>query len=394
MHIPTTGQVAHCGLLINAGSRDELPGEEGLAHFIEHVIFKGTKKRKAYHILSRLEDVGGELNAYTGKEETCIYASFLKEDYARSLELFSDIIFNSIFPEKEINKEKDVVIDEILSYKDSPSESIFDDFQELLFLNHPMGANILGTKDNVKGFTRDQILRFIKDHYTPENMVISSIGNIDPKKLITLIERYFEFPPSSSNGYQRLAISKYLPVNKEIKADTFQTHCLIGTRAYAANHPKRSALVLLNNLLGGPGMNSRLNLNIREKYGFTYTIESFYTSYSDTGEFGIYFGTDKGTAHKCTQLVFKELEKLKRNALGPTQLSRAKKQLMGQIAIGQENSSNYMLSIGKSMLFFNKVDDLEQIRTKIERLTANLLMEVANEIFVKDQLSSLTYKAK
>lgn len=394
IHIESNGPVAHCGVLINAGSRDEKPGEEGLAHFIEHVIFKGTKKRKSYHILSRLEDVGGELNAYTGKEETCIYASFLREDYARSIELFGDIIFNSIFPDKEVAKEKDVVIDEILSYKDSPSELIFDDFQELIYANHPMGANILGSKKNVKGFTRAQIQNFIQEHYIPENMVISSIGNISGKKLSALIEKHFGEAQSSINIYQRTPLTPYHVITKEVAAKTYQTHCVIGNRAYAANDKKRSSLVLLNNLLGGPGMNTRLNLNIREKYGFTYTIESFYTSYSDTGEFGIYFGTDKDTVKKCMELTLKELEKLRTAELGPTQLGKAKKQLMGQIAIGQESNSNYMLSMGKSMLFFNKIDSLEQIQTKIDKIDAKALRDIANEIFAPETLSTLIYKAK
>lgn len=394
IHLQTDSPVAHCGVLINVGSRDESPEEEGLAHFIEHLIFKGTKKRKAYHILSRMEDVGGEINAYTGKEETCLYASFLREDYGRTLELFSDLLFHSTFPEKELEKEKDVVIEEILSYLDAPSELIFDDFQSLIFPNHPMGANILGTKKGVKKFTREQVLNFVKRHYHHNRMVIASIGNISPKRLINHIEKHFESQEVNNSELVRQALPLYQSVDKELDKNTYQTHAIMGGRAYAANHKRRSPLVLLNNLLGGPGMNTRLNMNVREKYGFTYTIESFYSAYTDCGEFGIYFGTDKGTLKKSQALVLKELKKLRTKALGPAQLTKAKKQLLGQIAIAQENAANHVLSLGKSLLFFDKVDDYKDIRKKIDAIDASQLMEVANEVFDPEQLSSIIYKAK
>jgi len=394
IHRETTGNVAHCGVAINAGSRDELPEENGLAHFIEHIIFKGTKTRKAFHILSRLENVGGDLNAYTAKEETFIYASFLSDYYERTLELFADILFNSTFPEKEIKKEKDVVLDEINSYKDSPSELIFDEFEELLFKGHPIGGSILGTPETVKNFNREAIQRFMKRNYLTGRMVISSVGNIKTADLVRLAGKYFGSAEVITTKVNRDVFDKYVPEMKTDLKSNFQVHCVLGNLAYDLASEKRTALALLNNILGGPGMNTRLNLNIRERYGYCYNIESHYQPFSDTGYFNIYIGTDNGYLDKSIQLIFKELKMLRDNALGTLQLHRAKQQIIGQLAISLESRVSEMISTGKSHLFFDEVDTFETIRNKIEKLTAADLLDVANEIFIPDRFSRLTYLPK
>lgn len=394
IHRETSGNVAHCGVVIDAGSRDELPDENGIAHFIEHIIFKGTKNRKAFHILSRLENVGGDLNAYTAKEETFIYASFLKDYYERSLELFADILFNSTFPEKEIQKEKDVVLDEINSYKDSPSELIFDEFEELLFKGHPICGSILGSPETVKSFRRDDIIRFMLRNYLTSRMVIASVGNIRMDKLVMLAEQFFGWVPVTNTEVKREMFEKYTPESKTEPKSNFQVHCVLGNLAYSLKNEKRTALALLNNILGGPGMNTRLNLNIRERYGYCYNIESHYQPFSDTGYFNIYIGTDNGLLDKSIQLIFKELKALREKPLGTLQLHRAKQQIIGQLAISLESKVSEMISIGKSHLFFDEVDTFEIIQQKIDRLTANDLQDVANEIFVQDKFSMLTYLPK
>jgi predicted Zn-dependent peptidase len=284
--------VAHFGIIINTGSRDEEIQEQGLAHFIEHVIFKGTSKRKSYYILSSMENVGGELNAFTSKEETCIYSSFLSKFYQRAIELISEITFDSTFPEKELKKEKDVVIDEINSYKDSPSEEIFDDFEDLIFDGHSIGRNILGTPKNIKKFNKTSILDFIEKNYHTDQIVISSVGNIEFSKLVKLVEKSFGGIKEKCRSHQREKFTDYKAKTIHIKKKTFQTHCMIGNVAYSSTEEKKTGLILLNNILGGPGMNSRLSLAIREKYGFCYNIESNYTPYSDIGFFSIYLGTE------------------------------------------------------------------------------------------------------
>jgi predicted Zn-dependent peptidase len=394
LHKQVRSPVAHCALIINAGSRDEAPHQEGLAHFIEHMLFKGTQKRKAYHILSRLDDVGGELNAFTGKEETTIYSAFLSEFYPRAVELIFDICFQSVFPEKELIKEKDVVLEEISSYLDSPSELIFDDFETLIFKGHPIGRHILGTPESVKQLTRTDVTSFIKSHYNPEQMVLASVGNIAPQKFQQLAEKFGGgFLENKRQGI-RQPLNGYHAEQRTEAKDTFQTHLILGNRAYDMRQEKARTLILLNNLLGGPGMNSRLNLNIREKYGFAYNIESFYTPYSDTGIFGIYAGTDHSTIDKTLSLIHKELRFLREKPLGILQLSKAKKQLMGQIALAQESNGNLMLSLGKSLLHFDRVDTLEQVYQKIEAITEKDLQETANEVFTPEQLSLLTYTSK
>ena len=374
IHYEVPNKAAYCGLIINAGSRDEREEELGVAHFIEHVIFKGTEKRKAYHILSRLEDVGGELNAYTTKEDTCIYATFMPKDYERTLELFADIVFHSVFPEKELEKEKDVVLDEINSYKDSPGELI------------------LGDEAAVLRIDRKMILDFVKRNYNPERMVITSVGDMPFEKIVRLVEKYFAVYPRGSEILRRTKPEIYLPRFVKEERDTYQSHCIIGNVAYDQTQEKRVVLSLLVNLLGGPGMNSRLNLNIRERYGLAYNIEASYTPYSDTGACMVYFGCDKENAAWCLDLCRKEMRLLYEERLGPVQLKRAKAQMIGQITISSENYENLMLSIGKSFLIYDRVDSLEDVYAQIESITPEMLMEVAQEIFDLEKQSILLYK--
>ncbi|MDA8945688.1 insulinase family protein [Flavobacteriales bacterium] len=394
IHHPIKSEVAHCGIMINTGSRDEAATEQGMAHFIEHALFKGTKKRKAFHILSRLEDVGGEINAYTTKEETWYYASFMKAYYERSIELLSDIVFQSTFPEKELGKEKDVILDEINSYLDSPSEAIFDDFEELIYKGHPIGRNILGTKKTLEKFTSKNTIAYHRKHYHTNEIILSSVGNIDFNKLVKIAEKYLAPIPKNTNTEKRLGINDYQTSTLRVKKDIMQAHCIIGNRAYSAHNPKATTLILLSNLLGGPGMNSRLNLGIREKYGFTYAIESNYTTYCDTGLWSIYFGTEAQSVKKTLKLIFKELKKLRDVKLGPLQLQRAKQQLIGQLAIAQENKCNLMQNIAKSYQSFGVVESVEEAKNKITAITAKDLQEVAQEIFNEDLLSSILFEPK
>jgi predicted Zn-dependent peptidase len=391
IHHQTPSRVAHCGLLINAGSRDELAGEHGIAHFIEHAIFKGTKKRKAHHIINRLETVGGEINAYTSKEETCIYSSFMNEDFERSLELICDITFHSVFPEKELLREKEVIIDEIMSYRDNPSEQIFDDFEELVFRGNPIGRNILGTPKNLKRFTRDDILRFMAANYRTDQMVFSSIGNIEFGKVLKYTGKYLGPVDANTSMKSRIPLSGYLPVSKSLKRKTHQAHCTIGNLAFDLHDERRMTMILLNNILGGPGMSARLNLALREKTGYAYNVESHFTAYSNTGIFNVYFGTDRDKLDKCRELVLREFAALRNNRLSALQLRKAKRQLTGQMTIGWENKENLMLAIGKSLLLFNRVDSMEEIYSRIEGITAADLQEVAEMVLNPADLSQLVY---
>jgi predicted Zn-dependent peptidase len=392
VHQEVNSPVSHFGVLINAGSRDEEENEQGIAHFIEHVIFKGTNTRKAFHILNRIEDVGGELNAYTTKEETSVYAIFLNEFYPRSVELISDILFNSIFPAKELEREKEVVFEEINSYKDTPSELIFDEFEEILFDGHPIARNILGTPELIKTFNKENILKFMDENYHTDQMVLSSVGNISMKKLIRLTEKYFGYFPEKIRQKKRSNVYNYKPETRIVKKDTFQAHCMMGNIAPDIFSSKRMPMVLLNNILGGQSMNSRLNMVLREKNGMAYNVESNYTGYFDTGEFSIYFGTDKENLEYVQELTNIELQKIKETPLGVIQLSRAKKQLIGQLAISAENGEDLMLSIGKSMLFFNSVDPMETVFKQINDISSREIMEIANEVFDESQCSILIYQ--
>jgi len=392
VHHRIPGMVAHCGLIINIGSRDETEKEHGITHFIEHMLFKGTGKRKAFHILSRLEDVGGELNAYTTKEETAIHASFLKDDYERAIELISDITFNSSFPEKEIEKEKDVVLEEINSYLDNPAELIFDDFEELIFFNQPIGRNILGTQESIRSFSREKLSGFVSGKYNTNQMVFCSVGNIPDEKILILSRTFFSRVVTPLRADREVKNWQYKPASVTKNKDTYQDHCIIGNLAYDLKDKRRMGMFLLNNILGGQGLNSRLNMSLREKNGLAYNIESSYNPYYDTGVFSIYFGTDNQYLNKSISVTLAELNKLRNSKLGIIQLSRAKNQIKGYLARGYENHESLMLSLGKSLQVFNRIDTIEEICRKIDNVSASEILEIANDIFEPSKLSTLIYK--
>lgn len=391
IHHSTSSYVAHMAILMNTGSRDEQDQEHGMAHLVEHLLFKGTEKRKAFHIISRLEDVGGDINAYTTKEETCIYASFLKGDYVRTAELMQDVIFHSVFPVKELKKEKDIIIDEINSYQDDPSELIFDEFEEQLFDGNPIGRNILGTIETLGKIERPDVLHFLNSNYATSEMVICSVGNISFKRWLKIITKYFGEIPAKSRKRQRIILNNFTPGNITKEKNTFQVHALIGTRAYQVRDERRITLHLLNNILGGPGLNSRLNMTLRERNGYSYQTESHYSPYSDTGVLNVYFSCDKSKLKQCREIVSREFRKLRNQRLGTLQLLKAKKQLMGQVAISAENHESLMMSMAKSYLIFNKFESLEEIKKKIDIITADHILETANDILDESKLFSLTY---
>jgi len=392
VHLRTNGMVAHCGLVINTGSRNERDNEHGMVHFIEHMLFKGTRKRKTYHILSSLEDAGGELNAYTTKEETAIHASVLKEEFEKAVDIISDITFNSVFPSKEIEKEKDVIIEEINSYLDDPAELIFDDFEEMIFPGQPIGRNILGTPVTVKSFTQKALFEFFSGNYKTNQMVFCSVGNIPDEKVVRLVNKYFGAVTSNIKKGRKYKPSFYTKSTVTKKMDTNQDHCIIGNVAYNIKDKRRIGMFLLNNLLGGQGLNSRLNLSLREKNGLAYNVESNYNAYVDTGVFSIYFGTDRQNLEKSIAITLLELNKLRNTRLGPLQFSKAKNQLKGYLARSYENHESLMLSLGKSLLVFNRIDSLEDICKKIDSLTTSELLDISNEVFEPSGLSTLIYK--
>jgi predicted Zn-dependent peptidase len=383
--------VAHFGIFIAAGTRNEKQKEHGIAHFIEHTIFKGTEKRTVFQVLNRLENIGADLNAYTSKEDTCFYATFLCEYYERTLELFNDILFHSVFPEKELSKEKQVVMEEIRSYQDTPSEQIFDDFEDLVFNGHPLGKNILGTSKTLKSINRQNILDFIRNNYRPGEIVLVSVGNIKFPKITRLVTKYFDVQFEEGMMKVQTPFTGYSPREKIVKKRTWQLHCILGSVAYPYSHERRIPLTLLNNMLGGPVMNSRLSIALRERNGLTYHNESNYTPYSDSGIISIYFGTDKPLYPKALEIVHKELERLRTRKLTVIQLHTVQKQLIGQLAIAQESNLGQMLAIGKSFLLQNSYDTMEKIIGQIRSTTAEELLEIANEIFDPGKLSMLTF---
>ncbi|WP_337940285.1 pitrilysin family protein [Parabacteroides sp.] len=392
VHLPMESPVSYCGFAVNAGTRDEEANEFGLAHFVEHMMFKGTEKRKAWHILNRMENVGGELNAYTTKEETFVYSIFMEEHYQRALELLTDLIFHSQFPQQEIEKEVDVILDEINSYEDSPSELIFDEFENLLYDGHALGHNILGDEASLLTFNSESGRSFMRRFYAPENMVFFSMGRIDFNKIVKMADGFLSdiaFPVALRN---RIVPSAIEPCVRKVHKDTHQAHVLIGSRAYSMHDEKRIPLFLLNNMLGGPGMNNRLNVSLREKHGLVYNVESNVTSYTDTGLASIYFGTDPKNMEKALRLVYKELDKLRDNSLSATQLAAAKKQVIGQLGVSGDNKEGLFLGLGKSFLHYNRYDTLPEVFARIEALTIKDIQEVANEVFAPERLFSLIYQ--
>ncbi len=391
VHLPMDSPVSYCGFAINAGTRDEEANEFGLAHFVEHMMFKGTKKRKAWHILNRMENVGGELNAYTTKEETFVYSIFMEEHFSRAFELLTDLIFHSQFPQQEIEKEVDVIRDEINSYEDSPSELIYDEFENLLYNGHALGHNILGDETSLLSFNSESGKSFIRRFYVPENIVFFSMGRKDFNKIRKEVDNALGALEVTAAKNNRQPPPPVAPYSRVVEKDTHQTHVLIGSRSFSMFDDKRIPLFLLNNILGGPGMNSRLNISLREKNGLVYNVESNITSYTDTGLSSIYFGTDPKNVEKSIHLIHKVLSNLRDVKLSSSQLAAAKKQVIGQMGVSGDHREGLFLGLGKSFLHFNRYDSLSEVFEKIEKVTAEEIIEVANEIFGTEQLFSLTY---
>lgn len=392
IHYSALSDVAYCGFAINAGTRDELDDEQGMAHFVEHLIFKGTRKRKAWHILNRMENVGGDLNAYTNKEETVVYSAFMNEHLERAVELLADIVFHSTFPQREIEKETDVIIDEIQSYEDMPSELIFDDFEDMIFRGHPLGRNILGKPERLKTFRSEDAAAFTSRFYHPENMIFFVWGTVDFRPIVRWTEKYLSGIPAVAVDNRRTPPPLYVPERQVVHKDTHQAHVMVGSRGYNAYDDKRTALYLLNNILGGPGMNSRLNLALRERRGLVYNVESNLTSYTDTGLFSTYFGCAVEDVDVCLELLMKELKRMRDVKMTPAQLAAAKKQLIGQIVVASDNNENNALNMAKMFLHYNKYEDIGEVSKRIEQLTPEALLEVANEMFAEDYLSTLIYR--
>ena len=389
IHKQVAATITHIGLIVNTGTRDETETESGIAHFIEHVIFKGTRKRNTYQVLSYLENIGGDLNAYTTKEETFFYASLLNAHLPRAVELLSDIVFHSTFLEKVIETEKTVVKEEIKLYKDTPSELIFDEFENLVFANHPLGTNILGTLQSVKNINRNKILSFVQRTYNTNQMVIAVVGNVDFQQCIKEIKKHFETINPNLRQFQRQPFLANLPQHKNVKSRTNQAHAVVGCVLPNYDERKNLIAILLNNILGGQGLNSRLNMAVREKNGYVYNIESNYSALSDLGLFSIYIGSDFKKLDKCMELVYRELKKLREQKLGTLQLHRAHLQLIGQTCLFHESNLNEMLSIGKNHLIFNEVEDIDRIIKKIETISSSELIDIAQEMLCEDNMSGL-----
>lgn len=438
IHLPSDSKVVYCGYQINAGTRNEEPGEEGLAHFCEHVTFKGTERRKAWHILNCLESVGGDLNAYTNKEGTVYYSAILKEHIARAVDLLTDIVFHSVYPQAEIDKEVEVICDEIESYNDSPAELIYDEFENIIFKGSPLGHNILGTAEQVRSFKTEDALRFTRKLYRPDNAIFFAYGDIDFKKLVKLIRKALadddsgKVAENAANSVGKLAEEKlpqisqitqisgdensitteksvssvksvgpenYPSVGKEIagqtivmQKNTHQAHVMIGTRAYDVNDSRRMPLYLLNNMLGGPGMNAKLNLALREHNGLVYTVESTMVAYGDTGIWSIYFGCDEHDVKRCLRLVRKELDKFMQKPLSEAQLKAAKKQIKGQVGVACDNRENFALDFGKSFLHYGWEKNVDRLYEQVDEIIAEQIQAVAQELFDKDRLTTLIFR--
>ena len=391
IHLPSTSRVVYCGYQIAAGTRNELPGEEGMAHFCEHMTFKGTEKRNALQIINALEGLGGELNAFTNKEDTTFYAAISKEHFDQAVNVLTDIVFHSQYPQQEIDKEVEVICDEIESYNDSPAELIYDVFENILFEGHPLGHSILGKAEQLRTYTKEDALRFVRHYYRPDNAIFFAYGDIDFKRLCKMLEA----PENPDNPYM-LGKTEILkaPTGKTITRSlgTHQAHVMLGTQAYDIHHPLRIPLYLLNNILGGPGMNARLNLSLRERNGLVYTVESTMVSYSDTGIWSVYFGCDPHDIKKCLRLIRRELDKVIQKSLSEKQLRNAKRQLKGQIAIACDNHEQFALDFGKSFLHYGWEKDITHLYDSIDRVTADDIQKVANELFTTDKLTTLIFK--
>ena len=408
IHLPSDSKVVYCGYQINAGTRNEEPGEEGLAHFCEHVTFKGTERRKAWHILNCLESVGGDLNAYTNKEGTVYYSAILKEHIARAVDLLTDIVFHSVYPQAEIDKEVEVICDEIESYNDSPAELIYDEFENIIFKGSPLGHNILGTAEQVRSFKTEDALRFTRKLYRPDNAIFFAYGDIDFKKLVKLLKtlnmehgtlNFMNSKTSETPTAEMEADDANHKVQSKVEGQTIvmqknthQAHVMIGTRAYDVNDDRRMPLYLLNNMLGGPGMNAKLNLALREHNGLVYTVESTMVAYGDTGIWSIYFGCDEHDVKRCLRLVRKELDKFMLKPLSEAQLKAAKKQIKGQIGVACDNRENFALDFGKSFLHYGWEKNVDRLYEQVDEITAEQIQAVAQELFDKDRLTTLIFR--
>ena len=411
IHLPSASPVVYCGYEIAAGTRDEEPGEEGLAHFVEHVTFKGTARRRSMQILNTLERVGGDLNAFTQKEDTVYYAAILKEHLPKAVDLLTDIVFHSTYPQTEIDKGVEVICDEIESYNDSPAELIYDDFENILFEGHPLGHNILGNAERVRKFTTEDALRFARKYYRPENSIFFAYGDVEFEKLIKSLSlqthpiQTHPQPLPIGRGVDTLGADESngsLPIGRAgggsagysivLNKGTHQAHVMLGTRAYDIHHPLRIPLYLLNNLLGGPGMNARLNISLRERNGLVYTVESTMVSYGDTGLWGVYFGCDPHDVKRCLRLVRRELDKIIEKPLTDSQLKAAKRQLKGQIGIACDNREQFALDFGKSFLHYGWEKDITSLYSQIEEVTAEQIQQVARELMSEDRITTLIYK--
>ena len=391
IHLPSASPVVYCGYQIAAGTRNELPGEEGLAHFCEHVTFKGTARRNALHIINSIEKVGGDLNAFTNKEDTTFYAAIHRDHFRKAADLLTDIVFHSQYPQAEIDKEIEVVCDEIESYNDSPAELIYDDFENIIFQGHPLGHNILGQADQLRTYTTEDALRFTQRHYRPNNAVFFVYGDVEFKQVVKLLGRMDMGPISPMRPMRPICPIGSTPSTITRHKGTHQAHVMIGCRAYDINHPRRIALYLLNNMLGGPSMNSWLSLSLRERHGLVYTVDSSMVSYGDTGLWAVYFGCDPADVSKCRRLVRHQLDRLMEKPLSPSQLSAAKQQLKGQIAIACDNRENFALDFGKSFLHYGKEKNIDRLYQQIEAVKAQEIQEVAVELFAPANITTLIY---
>lgn len=396
IHRPSTSPVVYCGYEINAGARDERHGEEGLAHFCEHTTFKGTERRRAWHILNCLESVGGDLNAFTNKEYTVFYSAILSDHVARAVELLTDIVFHSTYPQAELDKEVEVICDEIESYNDSPSELIYDEFENMLFRGHPLGHNILGEAGHLRTYTTDDALRFTRRNYCPCNAIFFAYGNFPFDRLVRLLTKATADLPAGrpliDTAGSREAMPAYVPQERMVDRGTHQAHVMIGNRAYDVHDSRRMALYLLNNILGGPGMNARFNLSLRERHGLVYTVDSSMVNYSDTGVWCVYFGCDPHDVNHCRRLIAKELDRVMQRPLSQSQLKAAKKQIKGQIAVACDNRESFALDFGKVFLHYGWEKDVTNLFAKIDALTAQELQAVAQDIFSPERLTMLIYK--
>lgn len=391
IHLPSASPVVYCGYQIAAGTRNELPGEEGLAHFCEHVTFKGTARRNALHIINSIEKVGGDLNAFTNKEDTTFYAAIHRDHFRKAADLLTDIVFHSQYPQAEIDKEIEVICDEIESYNDSPAELIYDEFENIIFQGHPLGHNILGQADQLRTYTTEDALRFTRRHYRPNNAVFFVYGDVEFKQVVRLLAKLPMRPISPISPISPIGPISHTPSTITRHKGTHQAHIMIGCRAYDINHPRRIALYLLNNMLGGPSMNSWLSLSLRERHGLVYTVDSSMVSYSDTGLWAVYFGCDPADVSKCRWLVRRQLDRLMEKPLSPSQLNAAKQQLKGQIAIACDNRENFALDFGKSFLHYGKEKNIDRLYQQIEAVKAQEIQEVAVELFAPANITTLIY---